>query len=99
VRVETVHFAQELIQGLFSFIVAAAEPCAAGTAHRIDLVDKNDARMGGLGLLEHVSHAGSPDPYKHLDKFRGAYTVKRDPGLTCRCAGKKGLPCPRRTDQ
>jgi hypothetical protein len=39
-----------LVEGLFAFVVAAAEAGAALAADRVDLVDEDDAGRGLLGL-------------------------------------------------
>ena len=42
----TVHLDEQLIKGVFTFIVAAAKRPSLGarSSHRIDLIDKDDAR-------------------------------------------------------
>ena len=41
---KAVHFDQQLVQRLLALVVSAAETCAALTAHRVDLIDKDDGR-------------------------------------------------------
>ena len=43
-RTEAVHLAEDLVECLFAFVVAAAEPGAANTADGVDLVDEEDRR-------------------------------------------------------
>ncbi len=38
---EAIHFDQQLVEGLFPFIVSAAKTCASLTTYRIDLIDPN----------------------------------------------------------
>src|SRR5665213_1696247 len=57
IRVETVHLDQQLIEGLFPFIVPAAQAGASLSPDRIDLVNEDDAGAGLLGLVEQVAHA------------------------------------------
>src|SRR5215469_5057521 len=59
---------QQLVEGLFALVVAAAEAGAAMTADRVDFVDEDDARRVLLGLLEHVTHARGTDADEHLDE-------------------------------
>lgn len=40
---ETIHLDQQLVQGLFTFIVSTSQPGTALTPNRIDLVDEDDA--------------------------------------------------------
>ena len=63
VGLETVHLDEQLVQRLLALVVAAAEPRPAVPAHRIDLVDEDDARRLLLRLVEHVTHPGdAPTP-------------------------------------
>ena len=79
-RLEPVHFDEHLIEGLFAFVVAATEPGAALTAHRVDFVDEDDAGSVLLGALEHVAHAGGADAHEHFDEVR---TGNREEGHAC----------------
>ena len=69
-RVEAVHLDQQLVQRLFTLVVAAAQPGAAVAADRVDLVDEDDRRRVGLGLLEQVAYAAGTDADEHLDEVR-----------------------------
>src|SRR6266567_7877335 len=51
VRIETVHLHQELVQGLFAFIVTI-DAYTTLPPHGIDFIDKDDAGRGFLGLIE-----------------------------------------------
>src|SRR5262245_60391511 len=57
IGVETIHFNQELIERLLSFVVAATITSAALSADGVDLVDEDDARRNALGLIEQIAHA------------------------------------------
>ena len=57
IGLEAVHLDQQLVERLLALVIAAAEPRAAMTAHRVDFVDEDDAGRVLLGLLEHVAHA------------------------------------------
>ena len=52
VLLKTIHLRQELVEGLFAFIVAAADASTPLATNCINLIDENDA--GGLffGLAE-----------------------------------------------
>ena len=54
---EAVHFGQDLVQGLFALIMAAAQTGAARAADAVQFVDKDDRRRVFLRLLEQVAHA------------------------------------------
>ena len=66
--VEAVHLDEQLVERLLALVVTAAETGAALTTDRVDLVHEDDARSGGLGLLEQVAHARRADADEHLDE-------------------------------
>ena len=47
---EAIHLCEQLVDGLLALIIAAAHAGATVPAHRVDLVDEDDARRLGLGL-------------------------------------------------
>ena len=55
--VEPVHLHQQLVEGLLTFVVAAAESGTTVTPDRVDLVDEHDGGSCGLRLFEEVAHA------------------------------------------
>ena len=65
---KTVHLDQQLVERLLALVVAATQAGSALTSHSIDLIDKDDRRGLGLGLLKEVAHAAGADAHKHLDK-------------------------------
>ena len=58
VRLEAVHFDEELIERLLPFIVPAPEPGPSVPADGVDLIDEHDAGGVLLALLEQVADAG-----------------------------------------
>ena len=68
-RAEAVHLAENLIERLFAFVVAAAEAGAADAADGVDFVDEQDAGRRLFGGLEHVADAAGADADEHLDEF------------------------------
>ena len=90
-RVEPVHFDQQLVQRLLAFVVTAAEAGAALAAHRVDLVDENDARVVLLGLLEQVAHPRRADADEHLDEVGAGDREKRNSGFPRHRAGQQRL--------
>ena len=63
------------------FVVAPAEPRAARPPHRVDLVDEDDGRRAGLGLIEELAHAGGADADEELDELRAVDEEERRLGL------------------
>src|SRR5690242_12621111 len=68
--VEAVHFDQQSVKRLLTFIVATAQAMSAAAPDRIDFVNKDQAGRVFARLLEHVPHAAGSHTDKHLDKIR-----------------------------
>ncbi len=69
IGLKTVHFHQQLVQCLLALIIAAAETGTAMATDRINLINKNNARRIGFGLLEHVADTAGADADKHFNKI------------------------------
>src|SRR6185312_6856859 len=91
---ETVHFRQDLIQGLL--LLAAAAEChrAARTADGIELVDENNRRSMLARLFEEVADPGGSYADDHLNEFRRAHGKERHPGLARYGSRQQGLSGP-----
>ena len=89
--VEAVHLDEQLVEGLLALVVAAAETGAAVTADGVDLVDEDDGRRVGLGLLEQVADAAGADADEHLDEVRAGDREERHAGLAGDGAGEQRL--------
>ena len=97
---ESVHLGKELVERVFSLVVASAECVAtAGTTDGVDFVDKDDARRLFFSLLEEVAHAAGADTYEHLDKVRTAQREERNLRLSGYGLGEEGLTGSRRPAQ
>jgi hypothetical protein len=94
--VEAVHLGQQLVQGVFSFVVAAQQGRAAAAADGVQLVDENDGRSLFAGLLEEVAHPGGAHADEHLDKRRAREGQERGPGLPGHGPGHQRLARARR---
>ncbi len=81
VRLEAVHFHQELVQRLLAFVVPAAQARAAQPPHRVYLVDEDDAGRALLPLLEQVAHARGAHAHEHLHEVGAADGEERHAGL------------------
>ena len=66
--IETVHLREQLVQGLFPFIVAA-HGIVTPFADSVDLVYEDDARGFLSCLLEQVPDFRCTHAHKHLDKL------------------------------
>ena len=97
--VETVHFGEQLVQGLFPFVVAAEGTGITFFADGVDFIDEDDARRLFLGLVEKVAHTGGAHADEHFDEFRPGNAEEGDLGFAGDGFGEQGLAGARRADQ
>ncbi len=90
-HVEAVHLDEQLVQGLLALVVAAAEARTAVPADGVDLVDEDDRRGVGLGLLEQVTDTRGADADEHLDEVGTGDRVEGDTGLARDGTRQQGL--------
>ena len=81
VRLEAVHFDQQLIERLLAFFVAERTAAAAST-DGVELVDEDDARRVAARILEEAPHAGRAHAGIHLDEVRTTGEQERDARLS-----------------
>ena len=99
VGIEAVHLGQELVEGLLTLVVTAAETRAAAPAHRIDFIDENDAGSRLLCIGKEITHPPRPDTDKHLDELGCRNAEKRNTRLSCHGPCQQGLAGARRPHQ
>ena len=97
--IKTVHLHQYLVESLLSLIMAAAQTRTALTAHRINLINEDNAGSIALRLVKEVAHPRGTDAHKHLHEFAAAYREERHISLTGYRACHQGFSCARRSDQ
>ena len=95
----TVHLNEQLVQRLFTLIMAAAEAGTTLTTNRIDFINEDDARSSCLRLLEHVTYTARTDTDKHLNKVRTRNGIERNICLTGDCLCKQRFAGARMTAQ
>ena len=81
VGLEAVHLDQQLVERLLALVVDRAEMDAPLSADGVELVDEDEARGLGLGLLEQVADARGADADEHLDEIAAAQREERHLGL------------------
>ena len=91
VGAKTVHFHQQLVQGLLTLVVTAAQASASLAAHGVDLIDENDAGMVFLGFIEQVADTGSAHAHKHFHKVRTGNGEEGHTGFTSHGPGQQGF--------
>ena len=77
VLAHAVHFYQQLIECLFTLIIAAAHSSTALSSDCVNLVDEYDTRFCLLRFFEHIAHTTGPGTDKHLHEIRSGYGEKR----------------------
>src|SRR6185503_12068733 len=97
VRLKAIHLDQQLVQRLFAFVVSTTEACATMTAHRIDLVDEDDARRILLALLKQVAYTRCTDADEHLNEVGTGDREERNVCFTSDRTGQQSLTCSRRS--
>src|SRR6185312_12807444 len=97
-RLETVHLRQQLVEGLFAFVVRSESPWSTPAADGVDLVDKDDRRALFAGVREQVADPRRPDPDEHLDETGAAEGEERHTRLPGDGSGQQCLPGTRRPD-
>ncbi len=94
---ESVHLHQELVQGLFAFVMTATQSGPAMAADGVDFIDKDDARRVFLALHKQIAYARSAHAHEHLHKVGAADGEKGNPGFagdgprqtaSCRCPAR-----------
>ena len=99
-RVEAVELDQQLVQGLLLLVVAAGHRAdAARAAHRVELVDEDDAGRHLARLLEQVAHARGADADEHLDELGARDREEGDARLAGDRARQQRLAGAGRADQ
>ena len=74
---KAVHLHKQLVEGLFSLVVSAAETRASLSAHGVYLVNEYDTRHILLCLIKEVSHSRRTGTHQQDVKMRLVRTLKR----------------------
>ena len=99
VGLEPVHLDEQLVQGLFALVVAAAQTRAPMATHGVNFVDEDDARGILLPLFEHVAHPAGADTDEHLDEIRTRNREKRNVRFSGDGPRQQRLARARRSDE
>src|SRR6056297_2725517 len=96
---KTIHLGQNLVEGLFPFIMSAPHTSSPGTADGVDFIDEDNRRSFLLRRSKHVAYPRGPDTDKHFDEFRTTDTEKRHIRFTGHRFGEQCLAGSRWTHQ
>ena len=99
VDAETVHFNQQLVQCLLSFIVTAAKTCASATTNGVDFIDEYDTGRVLLRLFKQVTDTGCTDTDEHFYEVRTRDAEERHTRLTSNCLCQQCFTCTGRAHQ
>ena len=96
VGAKAVHLHQQLVQGLLTLVVSAAQASASLAAHGVDLVDEDNAGVVLLGLVvvllglvEQIPHTGGAHAHEHLHKVGAGDGEEGHPGLAGHSPGQQ----------
>src|SRR5699024_6200520 len=96
---KAVHFHKQLVQCLLPFVMTTAETGTTLAADSVNFINKDNTWRVFLRIFKQVTHTGSTDTDKHLNKVRSADREKWRTGLTGNRAGKKCLTRSRGSDK
>ena len=97
---EAVHFGEQLVEGVFAFVVDVhIGVSASGTSYGVYLVDEDDTRSTCFCPLEEVAYAACSYTDEHLYEVAACKRKERYFGFACHCLCQQSLTCPRRTDE
>ena len=96
--IKAIHFCKELIQSLFTFIIATCKSSSITfLTNCINLINKYNTWCFFICLFKKITYFGRAHTNKHFYKLRSRNREKRNFSFTCNCLGKKSLTCSRRT--
>ncbi len=99
VGLESIHLAEQLVEGLLALVVAAVDSRVARFTDGVDLVDEHDAGGFFLSLLEQIPHPRGAHAHEHFHELRSRDREKRHLGLAGHRLGQEGFAGPGGTDQ
>ena len=77
---KTVHFNEQLVQSLFTFVVPTTKTCTSASADSINFVDKYNTGGVFLRLFKQIPYTGCTDTDKH---FHEVGTGNAEKGYAC----------------
>ena len=99
VGAESVHLHQELVEGLFPLVMAAAQAGAPLAPHGVDLVDEDNSRRLFFGLVKEIPHPAGAHAHIELHKVGARDGQEMDSRLSGHGLGQQGFTGARRAHQ
>ena len=90
--VKAVHFDQQRVEGLFTFIVATPKPVSPAPPDSVNFIDENQTGRILARLFEHVAHPAGADADKHFHEIGPADAEKRGVRLAGDGLGEQRFP-------
>ena len=97
VSAKAVHFNQQLVQSLFTFVMATAKTCATLTTNCVNLINKYYAGSAFFSLIKQVTNTGSTYTNKHLYEVRTGNAEEGHACFTCNSLCQQGFTSTRRS--
>ena len=98
-HVKSIHFHQQLVQGLFTFIIDCAQPGSTAAADGIHFIDEDNRRSYLHSLSEKITYPAGAYTDKHFHEFGSADTEERDSRFSGNGSGEQGLAGSWRSNQ
>jgi hypothetical protein len=96
---KAIHLGEKLVDGLLPLIVSTTKAGTTLSADGINLINEDDARGLGLGLLEEIPDPGGTDTDEELDELGGGAGEEWDPGLAGDGTREESFTGARRADE
>ena len=96
---KSVHFNKQLIECVFTLIIAHHHIFTPCPSDCINLINENNTGSLFPCLLKQIPHPAGTNTNKHFNEIRTRHREKRHLSLTCHGLGQQGFSCSRRTDQ
>ncbi len=94
-----VHFNEQLVQSLLSFVVSAPNACEPQPAHSVKFINEDDARSVRFRLLKQIANPCGTDTDEHFNEFASADMEERNSRFTSDGTSQKGFSAPRRSHE
>src|SRR5699024_8736221 len=85
IRIKTVHFNKQLVQGLFTFIMSSTTSCATLTSNSITLINKYNRWCILLCIFKQLSYSSGPNTNEYFNTVRTINSKERCTSFTCNC--------------
>ena len=89
--IKAVHFDEESVESLLTFVVSSTHSVTAVAADGVDFVDENQARGGFFALFEHIADATGADADEHFHEVGATDGEEGDIGFAGDGSSEEGF--------